>query len=173
MYKVVEPLFEARDDYDIFADLCRRFGREAEFTGGKSKLEWIQSIYDDARLQGRGIGIRLPRFSQFWHGEGFVTFPAGQPWVRHESFRQEPDLEPLGTPSGLIEIYSKTTTAMGTVRAIRSGSSPTSALTAGRAANSTRCTCNPATRTSGCTASSAPPTTTEPPTRCRVASLST
>ncbi|MCV5675742.1 molybdopterin-dependent oxidoreductase, partial [Escherichia coli] len=39
MYKVVEPLFEARDDYDIFADLCRRFGREAEFTGGKSKLE--------------------------------------------------------------------------------------------------------------------------------------
>ncbi|MBL0633732.1 trimethylamine-N-oxide reductase TorA [Aeromonas dhakensis] len=108
MHKVVEPLFEARDDYDIFADLCRRFDREAEFTGGKSKLEWIQSIYDDARLQGRGIGIRLPRFSQFWHGEGFVSFPAGQPWVRHESFRKEPDLEPLGTPSGLIEIYSKT-----------------------------------------------------------------
>lgn len=28
--------------------------------------------------------------------------------MRHAAFRQEPDLEPLGTPSGLIEIYSKT-----------------------------------------------------------------
>ena len=50
--------------------------------------------------------------------EGFVTFPAGQPWVRHESFRQEPDLEPLGTPSGLIGSTPRPslTTAMGIVR---------------------------------------------------------
>lgn len=55
----------------------------------------------------------MPNFKKFWEGEGFIEFPAGQEWVRHESFRKEPDLEPLGTASGLIEIYCKTIADMG------------------------------------------------------------
>ncbi|MCM0148830.1 trimethylamine-N-oxide reductase TorA [Photobacterium galatheae] len=113
MPKVVEPMYEAKDDFDIFRDLCRRFDREEAFTGGKTKLEWIEHIYNGARLQGRGLGVRLPNFRKFWEGEGFVEFPAGETWVRHASFRNEPDLEPLGTASGLIEIYCKTIAEMG------------------------------------------------------------
>ncbi|CAH0533051.1 Trimethylamine-N-oxide reductase 1 [Vibrio stylophorae] len=108
MRKVVEPMFESKDDYDIFAGLCGRFKREQDFTGGKTKMEWIEEIYNGARLQGRGLGVRMPTFKKFWEGEGYVSFPEGQAWVRHESFRNEPDLEPLGTASGLIEIYCKT-----------------------------------------------------------------
>ncbi len=111
--KIVEPMFESKDDFDIFRELCRRYDREEAFTGGKEKMEWVEEIYNGARLQGRGIGVRMPNFKKFWEGEGYITFPEGSPWVRHESFRKEPDLEPLGTASGLIEIYCKTIADMG------------------------------------------------------------
>ncbi|PSU89438.1 trimethylamine-N-oxide reductase TorA [Photobacterium kishitanii] len=111
--KVVEPMYESKDDYEIFSELCSRYDREEAFTGGKTQMEWIEEIYNGARLQGRGLGVRMPNFKKFWDGEGFIEFPAGKEWVRHESFRSEPDLEPLGTASGLIEIYCKTIADMG------------------------------------------------------------
>ncbi len=113
MKQIVEPLFEAKDDFDIFRELCTRFDREEAFTGGKTKMQWIEEIYNGARLQGRGIGVRMPNFVKFWTEEQFISFPEGTEWVRHAAFRDEPDLEPLGTPSGLIEIYSKTIADMG------------------------------------------------------------
>ncbi|SMY33436.1 trimethylamine-N-oxide reductase TorA [Photobacterium andalusiense] len=111
--KIVEPMFESRDDFEIFSELCSRYNREEAFTGGKTQMEWIEEIYNGARLQGRGLGVRMPNFKKFWDGEGFIEFPAGKEWIRHESFRNEPDLEPLGTASGLIEIYCKTIADMG------------------------------------------------------------
>ncbi|OBU14344.1 trimethylamine N-oxide reductase I catalytic subunit [Photobacterium aquimaris] len=111
--KIVEPLFESKDDFEIFSELCSRYNREEAFTGGKTQMEWIEEIYNGARLQGRGLGVRMPNFKKFWDGEGFIEFPAGKEWIRHESFRNEPDLEPLGTASGLIEIYCKTIADMG------------------------------------------------------------
>ncbi len=111
--KIVEPMYESKDDFEIFRELCSRFDREEAFTGGKTQMEIIEEIYNGARLQGRGLGVRMPNFKKFWEGEGFIEFPAGKEWVRHESFRKEPDLEPLGTSSGMIEIYCKTIADMG------------------------------------------------------------
>lgn len=108
MKKIIEPMFEAKDDFDIFQQLCSRFDREEAFTGGKSKMEWIEEIYNGARLQGRGIGVRMPNFIKFWNEVEYVPFPNGSEWVRHSAYRKEPDLEPLGTASGMIEIYCKT-----------------------------------------------------------------
>ncbi|MDD1780902.1 trimethylamine-N-oxide reductase TorA [Enterovibrio sp. ZSDZ35] len=113
MKQIVEPMFESKDDFDIFRELCTRFDREEAFTGGKTKMEWIEEIYNGARLQGRGIGVRMPNFVKFWEEEQFVSFPEGSEWVRHAAFRKEPDLEPLGTATGLIEIYCKTIADMG------------------------------------------------------------
>lgn len=113
MKQIVEPMFDAKDDFDIFRELCSRFDREEAFTGGKTKMEWIEEIYNGARLQGRGIGVRMPNFIKFWQEEQFIAFPEGTEWVRHAAFRDEPDLEPLGTASGLIEIYCKTIADMG------------------------------------------------------------
>ncbi len=108
MKQIITPQFDARDDFDIFRDLCSRYNREEAFTAGKTKMEWIEEIYNGARLQGRGIGVRMPNFVKFWNEVEFISFPEGNEWVRHEAYRNEPDLEPLGTASGLIEIYCKT-----------------------------------------------------------------
>ena len=108
MKQIVPPMFESKDDFDIFRELCSRYGREQAFTAGKSKMEWIEEIYNGARLQGRGIGVRMPNFVKFWNEQEYILFPEGTEWTRHQAYKNEPDLEPLGTATGLIEIYCKT-----------------------------------------------------------------
>lgn len=106
--QVVKPQFEARDDIAIFTDLCKRFGRDEVYTEKLTTAQWIKRIYEDGRKQAQQQNIAMPDFDTFWQGEGYFEYPAGTPWVRHGDFRDSPDLNPLGTPSGLIEIYSKT-----------------------------------------------------------------
>ncbi len=109
MKQVVPPQFEAKNDYDIFAELAKRAGKEQEFTEGKTEMDWLRGFYQtayDAARQGRVI---MPRFEQFWAENKPVQFTAteeSKKWVRYGEFREDPLLNPLGTPSGKIEIYS-------------------------------------------------------------------
>lgn len=107
MKQLVAPQFEARNDFDIFRDLCRRFNREQAFSEGLDEMGWIKRIWQEGAAQGKGRGIQLPEFESFWNGSGYIEFEHPQLFVRHQAFREDPDLEPLGTPSGLIEIYCK------------------------------------------------------------------
>ncbi len=108
MKQVVPPQFEARNDFDIFRELCRRFNREEAFTEGLDEMGWLKHIWQEGVQQGKGRGVHLPAFDDFWNNKEYVEFDHPQMFVRHQAFREDPDLEPLGTPSGLIEIYSKT-----------------------------------------------------------------
>ena len=47
----------------------------------------------------------MPDFATFWK-QGYVHFGDGEVWTRHTDFRNDPEINPLGTPSGLIEIFS-------------------------------------------------------------------
>ncbi|WP_159566682.1 trimethylamine-N-oxide reductase TorA [Budvicia diplopodorum] len=111
MKQVVTPQFESRNDFDIFRELCKRFDREAAFSEGLDEMGWIKRIYQEGVQQGKTKSITLPDFDTFWKEKEYVEFQGESLWVRHQSFREDPDLEPLGTPSGLIEIYSKTIAA--------------------------------------------------------------
>ena len=108
LHQVVKPQYEARHDFDVFAGLCKRFDKESVYRENRDEMQWVQALYDEGVKMGASLGVTLPDFDTFWKGEGYVEYPAGQPWVRHGEFRDQPDLNPLGTPSGLIEIYSKT-----------------------------------------------------------------
>ncbi|MCW0470284.1 hypothetical protein OH492_19380 [Vibrio chagasii] len=52
------------------------------------------------------------RPAEFWE-KGFLDFGKGKPWTRHASFREDPEINALGTPSGFIEITSRTVGNMG------------------------------------------------------------
>ena len=57
----------------------------------------------------------MPDFDAFWEA-GYVEFPvteSGRSFVRYQDFREDPLLELLGTPTGVIEIYSKNIEKMG------------------------------------------------------------
>jgi len=109
MKKIVDPLFEARNDFDIFAEISERLGKGKEFTEGKSEMDWIKGFYSAAVKQADAKKIKILDFDTFWK-EGYVGFEtteSAKNFVRYADFRDDPLLEPLGTPSGKIEIYSK------------------------------------------------------------------
>lgn len=115
MKKIVEPMYEARSDFDIFADISERLGTREFFDEGKDEMEWLKSFYKTAEDQAGPTGIDMPSFEDFWE-KGYVSYPvteAGRNYVRHADFREDPLLEPLGTPSGLIEIFSRNIEKMG------------------------------------------------------------
>jgi len=116
MKKVIEPVFEARNDYDIFADISERIGKRDQFTEGKSEMDWIRSFYEAARGAARGKFIEMPVFDAFWNSDNALAFPiedAAKAYVQYKDFRDDPLLNGLGTPSGRFEIFSKNIAKMG------------------------------------------------------------
>jgi trimethylamine-N-oxide reductase (cytochrome c) len=116
MKKLIEPVFEARNDYDIFADISERLGTKAAFTEGKTEMDWIRSFYEAARVQARAKSIEMPIFDAFWNSNDALAFPIGddaRAYVRYKDFRDDPLLNALGTPSGRIEIFSTNIEKMG------------------------------------------------------------
>ncbi|GAA8170571.1 molybdopterin guanine dinucleotide-containing S/N-oxide reductase [Helicobacter pylori] len=106
MRKVVEPVYESKDDYEIFRQLALRIGgneTEQKFTESKSYMEWIKSLYE------KSDGPTLKSFDQFWR-DGFVEFEIpenARKFVRHAKFRQDPISNKLDTESGKIQIFSQ------------------------------------------------------------------
>lgn len=105
MHRLVDPLFQSKPDFQIMSELTQRFGRREEYTRGMSEMEWIESLYNDCKKSNEGK-FEMPEFNEFWE-KSVLDFGEGKPWVRHADFRKDPELNPLGTPSGFIEITSR------------------------------------------------------------------
>ncbi len=109
MKKVVEPVFEAKSDFDILSAIAERLGFAPAFTGGKGEMKWLRSFYEATQKEAATAKITMPDFDTFW-ASGYAEFPipeSARMYVRHAAFRANPALNPLGTPSGKIEIYSQ------------------------------------------------------------------
>ncbi len=106
MRKVIEPVYESKDNYEIFRQLALRIGgneTEQRFTESKSYMEWIKDLYE------KSDGPTLKSFDQFWR-DGFVEFEIpenARKFVRHAKFRQDPINNKLDTESGKIQIFSQ------------------------------------------------------------------
>ena len=112
MKRVVMPQGEARDDFEVFAELSERWetgGRE-RFTEGKSDLQWLETFYQIASERGASQQVTLPPFAEFWQANQLIEMPTSEQngqFVRFAAFRADPQANPLKTPSGKIEIYSE------------------------------------------------------------------
>lgn len=113
MKKVVEPQGEARNDFDVFADMSELLapgGRDV-YTEGKTEMEWLYGFYKTAQQGGRGQRIVMPNFSKFWDDNQLIEMKWNEKnaqFVRYADFRENPIMNPLGTPSGKFEIFSRT-----------------------------------------------------------------
>ncbi len=106
MHKLIDPMYNSRPDFEIFSALCRRFNREVEYTRGMNEMQWIEFLYNECVTENVRKEMPMPAFSEFWE-KGYHMFPEGKPWVRHAAFRDDPEVNALGTPSGFIEIFSR------------------------------------------------------------------
>lgn len=118
MKQAVEPVGESKDDYIIFADICKVYGQNvynAYTEKGKKAKDFIKEYYDSALKQtqsfGEAFATPMPNFEEFWAKNEPITFEAtaeSLEWTRFSEFIEDPILNALGTESGLIEIYSQT-----------------------------------------------------------------
>ncbi|MGX5027828.1 molybdopterin guanine dinucleotide-containing S/N-oxide reductase [Enterobacter asburiae] len=112
MKRVVAPRDEARDDFDVFAELSELWeagGRE-RFTEGKNDLQWLESFYQIAGQRGAAQGVTLPPFAEFWEANQILEMPESEQnarFVRFADFRRDPENHPLKTESGKIVIHSE------------------------------------------------------------------
>ncbi|MFN3209070.1 MAG: molybdopterin-dependent oxidoreductase [Roseovarius sp.] len=106
MHKVIEPMGEAKSDYDIFSDLARHLGVEAEFTEGRDEMDWIRHLYQlSADYVSSATNTRLPAFDDFW-SEGWAQIPMTRGNTYLAAFRDDPEANPLPTESGKIVLGS-------------------------------------------------------------------
>jgi biotin/methionine sulfoxide reductase len=111
--KAIEPVGEARNDFDVFSGLARRLGFEDSFTEGRDDLAWIRKMYGDTRAAATERGIVLPEFEAFWSG-GVVELPPPQALpTAFSELRAAPHAAPLKTPSGRVEIFSERIASFG------------------------------------------------------------
>jgi anaerobic dimethyl sulfoxide reductase subunit A len=105
MPKIVEPPFETKSDYQICAEIAKRLGFYDAYTEGRSERDWIAwgiETYRKTRFP------NIPRLDEFERSNiGVYSVPVTNPAVAFTEFRKDPEKNPLPTPSGKIEIFSK------------------------------------------------------------------
>lgn len=101
--KAIEPLHNSKTIYDTCIGIARELGVEQEFTEGRSQSEWQRVLLDQAR---NDLPV-IPTIEELKQ-QGVWRFknPTG-PVVAYQSFRDDPVANPLPTPSGKMEIFSK------------------------------------------------------------------
>jgi len=93
MKQAIAPMYECRNDIDIFADLARRVGIQAY--NDKTEIEWLRELTRDA----------IDDFDTFMD-KGLARLPAPEDAVAFAREIREPERYKFTTPSGKIEVYS-------------------------------------------------------------------
>ncbi|MBV2236041.1 MAG: molybdopterin-dependent oxidoreductase, partial [Sterolibacterium sp.] len=116
MRQVIAPYGESLDDFEIFRRLADLMGVGLQFTGVEmdsagTQIEQPRSVMQFLReTYAASAGAAVMPFDEFWE-KGVVqlaTPEAARQYVLHGDFYNDPAKNPLPTPSGRIELYSKT-----------------------------------------------------------------
>lgn len=104
LQKAIEPMWENRPTYDVLAEIADKLGIKDEFTEGRTYQQWIEHAYNETRKNNSD----LPPFEQT-DGMGVIDrrLADSSKHIALKDFRDNPQANPLKTPSGKIEIYSE------------------------------------------------------------------
>jgi len=108
MDKAIEPIGEARNDYDIFTGIARYMGNEDTFTEGRSAEDWQKWIWEKSCEQAAKLNVQMPNYRSFREAGFYKSPKLNQDRIFLSDFFDDPEKNPLGTPSGKIELFSKT-----------------------------------------------------------------
>ncbi len=113
MQAALAPVGFARNDHEILAALAERFGVRDAFTEGRDERAWLEHLYGRVRDALADVGVSAPDFDGFW-ARGSLEVPDRESErVLFDSFRADPEANPLKTPSGKIELFSETVSRFG------------------------------------------------------------
>src|SRR5438874_6879068 len=113
MPRALEPMGQARDDFDAFGELAKRLGAWDEFTEGRTALEWIEFMYERFRSRVAERDVAVAPFAEFW-ATGEARLPVSSDGHSLlDRYRDDPDGRKVPTPSGRIELFSATIDGFG------------------------------------------------------------
>ncbi len=95
--QAIEPMGEARSDYWAHSELAGRLGIGREFTEGRDEEGWLRDLVTASGISDYEEFKRTGIYRRF----------STEPHVAFSDFRRDPEANPLATPSGKIEIYSR------------------------------------------------------------------
>lgn len=108
--KAIEPLFEAKTQYDICDALAGKIGElisdrdfRQRYNEGRSQLDWVKYLYGKCRE----LKPELPADFEEASKTGWFKWYPPKPLIAFREFRENPLEHPLKTPSGKIEIFSQ------------------------------------------------------------------
>ncbi|MFC1869075.1 molybdopterin-dependent oxidoreductase [Thermodesulfobacteriota bacterium] len=101
--RCVEPLGESFSDYEIVCKIAEKLGLLEEYTGGKSVQDLIKIGYETSRA------AHLISWEEF-NEKGYLVIPPADDWESIPAglikFYEDPEDNPLSTPTGKIEFYA-------------------------------------------------------------------
>jgi anaerobic dimethyl sulfoxide reductase subunit A len=101
--KVVENYFESRVDYEWLAAVAKKLGVGEQFTEGRDERGWVQYLLEETRKEDLSVPtfeeLQKTRIHRWRHLEPRVAF---------QKEIEDPANYPFKTPSGKIELFSKT-----------------------------------------------------------------
>lgn len=106
MPKIIDPPFETKSDYQICSDIAERLGVKEQYTEGRTEKDWIEWAIEEYR---KTRFPEVPNLKEFEKSNiGVYSVPVTEPKIAFREFRKDPKKNPLKTPSGKIEIFSRT-----------------------------------------------------------------
>ncbi len=102
--KCIESVGESKSDYEIVCLIAAKLGLLEKYTGGKSAEEWLQISFEHS---GMPNSISYQEFEK----NGYFILPTDPQWKQRppglRKFHDDPENNPLKTPSGKIEFYAQ------------------------------------------------------------------
>jgi trimethylamine-N-oxide reductase (cytochrome c) len=102
--KCVEPKGESKSDYEIVCAIAEKLGILEEYTGGKTVEGLIREGFEKC-------GVKEMVSWEEFKEKGHFVIPNDPDWEKYDNdmmnFAQDPEKNPLPTPSGKLEFYSQ------------------------------------------------------------------
>jgi molybdopterin guanine dinucleotide-containing S/N-oxide reductase-like protein len=102
--KAIESVGESMSDYETVGEVARKFGLYDEYTEGMTVKDKIKLSFEMSGLQD---AISWEMFKE----KGYYVIPATSDWEKDTAglrlFYEDPEKNPLETPTGKLEFYSQ------------------------------------------------------------------
>lgn len=113
MPRLIDPVGQARNDFDIFCDVAELTGTKSAFAEGRDETAWLRHLWQGTEEKAKAQGLAAPNFDTLTHLNVWRVPPPEKPEIYLETFRQDPAVHPLKTPSGKIELGSRRIASFG------------------------------------------------------------
>lgn len=102
--QAIDPIGESMSDYEAVVEVAKKLGVEEQLTEGKSIEEWMKFGYETSGVTDKISWEELIE-------KGYYSSPIQKDWQKNpvgwRGFYEDPENNPLPTPSGKLELYSE------------------------------------------------------------------